>query len=87
MQLPDLQTVIQAQQSILKHCAEMGNRLAILDALPTENLEVIKQQRNQLLINQREPINGTLYYPWLKNAQAQIVPPCGHVAGIFARSD
>ena len=34
-----------------------------------------------------EPANGALYFPWLKIADDRLVPPCGHVAGIFARSD
>ena len=32
--------------------------------------------------------NAALYFPWLRPLDgAESVPPCGHVAGIFARSD
>jgi len=37
-------------------------------------------------------INGALYYPWIKvlngpELASGFVPPCGHIAGIYARSD
>ena len=36
--------------------------------------------------------NAALYYPWLEvpspgASQGRYVPPCGHVAGVYARSD
>src|SRR5262249_47204523 len=38
-----------------------------------------------------EPINAALYHPWVKvaspGANLRSVPRCGHVAGIFARTD
>ena len=61
--------------------------MAILDALPDSSSAVVKQQRLDVLRNQQEPVNAALYYPWLRNSQKRLVPPCGHVAGIFARSD
>src|SRR5262249_23469464 len=36
---------------------------------------------------QQEPLNGALYYPWLITSGTRAVPPCGHVAGIYGRSD
>jgi uncharacterized protein len=83
----DIQAILQAQKAVLTHCAQNGNRFALLDALPTTALAVVQQQRRQLAIDQLEAINGALYYPWLKNAANQIVPPCGHIAGVIARSD
>jgi hypothetical protein len=48
-------------------------------------------QRNNLTVGQVEPVDGTLYYPWVQLASAgeslRSVPPCGHVAGVFSRSD
>lgn len=41
---------------------------------------------------QQPGTNGALYYPWLKvpadpTLPERLVPPCGHVAGAYARSD
>ncbi len=105
---PDKQAVLQVQQAALNHCETCGDRMVILDALPSlENgqpkltpYEDIKSQHRDLSVNQKEAFNGVLYFPWLKNTQdypnqdnptqlekGRLVPPCGHVAGIIARSD
>jgi phage tail sheath protein FI len=34
-----------------------------------------------------EPVNGALYYPWIKINKGQLIPPSGHIAGIYSRSD
>jgi phage tail sheath protein FI len=81
------QQTIQVQQAALKHCAEQGDRLAILDALPGSTVESVKQQRRDIVQGQKDPINGAIYFPWLKNHQGRLIPPCGHIAGIVARSD
>lgn len=87
MVLQDSEATIRVQQAVLKHCETQGNRLAILDSLPGSNTDLVLDQRNQLMAVQKEPLNGTLYYPWLRNTEDRLVPPSGHVAGIFARSD
>jgi phage tail sheath protein FI len=87
----------QVQRASLQHCQTQGNRFAILDALPQGADEVI-EQRKQIIEGLREPVNGALYYPWLvlseeatntsrTNDSSRWVPPSGHIAGIFARSD
>lgn len=75
---------------LLKHCAEQGDRFAILDVpkdvLPEEALA----HRDAVLTAEVRPaaMSGALYYPWVKGRTSnKAVPPCGHVAGIFARSD
>jgi len=89
--------VKRVQIEMLKHCQEHGNRFAILDALPSGVAEVI-EQRNHITKGLREPVNGALYYPWLvlpeqpasrllRNTRRRLVPPSGHIAGIFARTD
>lgn len=75
------------QQQVLAHCAAEGDRLAILDALPGSATASVLDHRKQMTRNQPEPLNGALYYPWLRNVQGRLVPPCGHIAGVFARSD
>ncbi len=75
------------QQKVLQHCAEHGDRLAILDALRNRTPDTVLEQRNRIVPGLSEPLNGALYYPWLRTAADRWVPPCGHVAGIFARTD
>lgn len=75
------ESVIQMQQVVLEHCDQMGDRFALLDALSTA--EQIKEQRQRLQGN-----NGALYAPWLKvETRSEPIPPCGHIAGIYAKCD
>lgn len=74
------------QNAILEHCQLLGDRFAILDAVNRSVPEI--QQQQQRLSN----INGALYAPWLKvppfeGTSLSDVPPCGHIAGIYTRSD
>jgi len=75
------------QQEMLEHCAKHKGRMAILDALPGRDQAAIKKQRTAIRAGLAELMNGALYYPWIKTYGGRVVPPCGHVAGIFARSD
>ena len=87
MLLKDVEAVKRVQIEMLKHCEDHGNRFAILDALPKGVSDVI-EQRNHIAKGLREPINGALYYPWLiLSTSRRMLPPSGHIAGIFARSD
>lgn len=81
--------VSNVQRAALSYCELHGNCFAILDALPegTEVMNNVVQQRHQLAEGFPEPVNGALYYPWLRIVNDRIVPPSGHIAGIFARSD
>lgn len=77
--------VEEMQKLVLDHCDKMGDRFAILDSLP--NKQKITEQRDSLQSN-----NGALYFPWIKvldpaTQQLIEVPPCGHIAGIYAQSD
>ncbi len=79
------------QMVMLHHCEVNSGRLAILDALPAAPDAVIDQRR-RITSGIMEPANGALYYPWLKvfdtaGGGTINVPPSGHVAGIYARSD
>ncbi len=91
--LPDASAIIRVQGEMLKQAEKNGGRLAILDSLPGAGVEEVKEQRANALMGMIEPANGALYFPWLKIADDRLVPPfrlvppCGHVAGIFARSD
>ena len=70
------------QAAVLQHCDDRGDRFALLDALPRAGTEGVLGQRQRL-----DGQNGALYYPWVRVPQDGFVPPCGHVAGVYARSD
>jgi uncharacterized protein len=75
--------VIQRQQAVLQHCERMGDRFAILDALL--DIDKLDGQRRELSSQ-----NGALYAPWLiveNRKNTDPIPPCGHIAGIYASCD
>ncbi|MEA5567780.1 phage tail sheath family protein [Anabaena sp. UHCC 0399] len=75
------------QRAVLDHCELLGDRFAILDGQKASAVGEIQQQQQHL-----SSINGALYAPWLKvppfeGTDLLDVPPCGHIAGVYARSD
>lgn len=86
MQNSQAEAIVEMQRSVLEHCDKMSDRFAILDAfnIPTvEAIKALKTQQQGLIGN-----NGAIYAPWLKIENAPCyIPPCGHIAGIYAQSD
>ncbi|NWF78437.1 MAG: phage tail sheath family protein [Chloroflexi bacterium] len=93
----DLLILAGMQNELLNHCAKMKDRFAILDAPPGMQVKEIQDYRNKTL-NPAEDAGkyGALYYPWIciANPNARnggnrllMVPPSGHIAGIYARVD
>lgn len=85
-------TIVKGVQSaILTFCANAHYPFAILDAPPKRDVQGIAEWRMNLPGG--DTMHGALYYPWIKiadpfNAGRQLeIPPCGHIAGIYARSD
>lgn len=79
------------QAAMIAHCEKMQDRFAILDPQRNASIAEIKTQRGPLLSDRGY---GALYYPWIEisnpnpEASGRIkVPPSGHLAGVFARSD
>jgi phage tail sheath protein FI len=75
------------ESALITHCELLKDRFAILDpqdGLDTEGIQTF-----------REPFDtkyAALYYPWLvtrdpSNNRDTEVPPSGHIAGIYARTD
>jgi hypothetical protein len=97
----DTEAIIRVQQHVLNHCAKESGRLAILDSLlGAADFNTVLNQRQSLTVGQTEPVNGALYYPWLNLVNPEtklerlndanpkkLIPPCGSVAGIIARTD
>jgi len=79
------------QSTLLTFCANAHYPFAILDAPPKRDVQGIAEWRMSL--PGADTMYGALYYPWIKiadpfNGGRQIeIPPCGHIAGIYARSD
>jgi hypothetical protein len=71
----------------LDFCEKTGDCFALLDSLGGTGVNEVLQQRQAL-----RSTNGALYYPWVRitegpDSTGGFVPPCGHVAGVYARSD
>jgi uncharacterized protein len=89
---PDIGAITKLQRAVLADCHQAGGRFAVLDAVYTTGTAEVEQQRESLALDDAAArANGALYHPWLwvpgQDGQRWCVPPCGHVAGIYARSD
>jgi uncharacterized protein len=78
------------QGKMIAHCELAGDRMAIIDA-PPDLLpqEVLEWRMNTAGYDSKF---AALYYPWLEvmnplTNQPMLVPPSGHVAGIWCRTD
>jgi len=83
-------SILQLQRDIIAHCATVGRRVALLDALRDKTAqELIKEQVKQLGIPAVGPANAALYHPWVRTIASDplFVPPCGQIAGIISRTD
>jgi phage tail sheath protein FI len=91
-----LQNLQNGQRDLLRHCETMGDRFAILDAPP--GLQVGKgSARIEAWPNLFQGLSnnkyGALYYPWIKekasdfDGREPFIPPSGHLAGIYARTE
>ncbi|WP_181766740.1 phage tail sheath family protein [Streptomyces albidus (ex Kaewkla and Franco 2022)] len=86
----NLETVVSVQQGLITHCEAMGDRIAILDTPPGLSPQQVRTWRSER--TGFDSKYATLYYPWIKVFDAgagrnTLVPPSGHVAGVWARND
>ena len=81
------------QTALIGHCEQQANRMAILDAPPGMSIQEIKEWRSDVAMY--DSAFAAMYYPWIKvsnpvptNGDDEIfVPPSGHIAGLWARTD
>jgi uncharacterized protein len=78
------------QLALIAHCELMGDRVAIIDPPPGLNARDIRAWRQNGA--GYDSHYAALYYPWVKvfdpsTGRTRVVPPSGHVAGIWARND
>ena len=78
------------QGKMIAHCEGAGDRMAILDAPPSLlPQEILDWRMNTAGYDSKF---ATLYYPWIEvqdplTNQPILVPPSGHVAGVWCRTD
>lgn len=87
--IPDRQDTV-IQNEMLLHCEKLKDRFAIFD--PRRNAGPSNGIKSQRLELSSERGFGALYYPWIEIAnpddgKPMLVPPSGHVAGVYARTD
>jgi len=88
----DLDGVRAVQGALLDHCERMKYRFAILDSPPGMSpQEIADWRKNKAGYDSKF---GALYYPWIRipspfgtDAGNLAIPPSGHMAGIYARTD
>ncbi|MGD9525784.1 phage tail sheath family protein [Pseudonocardia sp.] len=76
--------VTQLQEILTAHCADRGDRFAILDAVPATAPAAVAEQA--AVLSRPYGGYGALYHPWLRTRTGS-VPPCGHLAGVYSRGD
>jgi phage tail sheath protein FI len=89
--IPD-KTDADVQGALLTHCETLKDRVAILDSvrgLPMTGTGSVEEQLAGLVSADGY---AALYYPWLQvmpksGSLPILVPPSGHMAGIYARTD
>ncbi|HEY7758607.1 MAG TPA: phage tail sheath subtilisin-like domain-containing protein [Burkholderiales bacterium] len=77
---------------LLRHCERTSGRFALLDTPPGAAPDAARALRGHL-----QSDRGALYYPWITvqaavpagagDADGIVVPPSGHLAGLYADSD
>ncbi|WP_432041617.1 phage tail sheath family protein [Streptomyces cadmiisoli] len=86
----DMDAVKAVQLGMIAHCELMGDRMAILDPPPGMNAKEIRDWRQDTA--GYDSSHAALYYPWVKvldpsSGRQRLVPPSGHMAGIWSRND
>ncbi|MGE0598875.1 MAG: phage tail sheath family protein [Dehalococcoidia bacterium] len=89
----DMDGVKAIQLAMIAHAERMGDRVAILDTPPDLNAQEAQEWRMNTAGYDSK--YAALYYPWVTVADPTpnaptttiTVPPSGHMAGVWARSD
>jgi phage tail sheath protein FI len=81
---PNAQAVPGLAELLIGHCERLRYRFAILDSVKGQNISSVTKPK--------ESAFAAIYYPWIYVKLAGtgplcLVPPGGHVAGIYARID
>jgi phage tail sheath protein FI len=72
------------QTAMINHCEAMKDRFAVLDCPQGLNVQdMIAWRKEKMNFDSKY---AALYYPWIK-VDGGLVPPSGHIAGVYARVD
>ncbi len=93
-----LDDIFTVQQAMIEHCERQKDRVAILDAVLAAGSESSLTIGEILEWRSRFDSQrgfAAFYYPWVRildplklgNNPTRFVPPCGHIAGLYARFD
>lgn len=92
--LADRQEMVAGQAAIVSFCGARAGCFAILDGpgSPAPSLTIDLDgaiAHRDALVTTLGPagMDAALYAPWIKVQDGGLVPPCGHVAGVYARVD
>lgn len=79
------------QEAMIAHCEKMKYRFAVLDTPPGLNAQQAIEWRNYVNFDSSY---AAMYYPWIEvvdlsgaGSTTKLVPPSGHMVGIYNRSD
>ncbi|MES4890716.1 phage tail sheath family protein [Streptomyces sp. NPDC096012] len=86
----DAEGVRTVQLAVISHCEQMGDRVAVLDTPPGLTAQQVRNWRNDEA--GYDSRYATVYYPWVRvfdpaAGRNTSIPPSGHIAGVWARSD
>jgi phage tail sheath protein FI len=90
------ETVAAVQQALVQHCETLRDRIAVLDPpLQPGQADLVDLGEIVAWRQRFDSKYAALYYPWLLvydplrlgGEVVRAIPPSGHVAGIFARTD
>ena len=72
-------------EAVLNHCEKMTDRFALLDG--KNGTEAKKTD----IYDGRNSGHGAIYWPWINDrfgkSSTDLIPPSGHIAGVYARVD
>jgi Bacteriophage tail sheath protein len=88
-------TAANVQQAVRDHCESTADRFGILDGVHDSSKTVVNSLvdlRSQFAKVRSERGFVALYYPWITalnpvTGELETLPPSGHLAGIYARTD
>jgi phage tail sheath protein FI len=82
--------ILRGQRAMIEHCELLKDRVAILDPPFASDVARVSEWRRYL-----ESKFAALYYPWIRVNDplrirgdiTRLIPPSGHIAGVYARTD
>ena len=88
--VPDENSIDGLTAELVDHCETMEDRFAVLQA--EQNAGDVSDLEPRIGSTRLDSTYAAFYYPWIKvmdseTNDSKLVPPGGHVAGIYARSD